>query len=81
MTTYHPVSCDTHSQYELLVMHRSRCEWHYQSGDGQAQTFIGTAIDLQTINKEEFLLIRADDTTTMSIRLDRIIRYDEQRPL
>ena len=81
MTAYHPVSCDTHSQYELLVMHGSRCEWHYQGDEGQTQTFVGTAIDLQTINKEEFLLIHADDKTAMSIRLDMIIRYDEQRLL
>lgn len=78
MTTYQPVSCDTHSQYELLVMHRTQCEWHYQSDKGQAQTFVGTAIDLQTINKEEFLLIHGNDKTTISIRLDRITRYDEQ---
>lgn len=80
MTSYHPVSCDTHSQYELLVMHRSRCEWHYQGDEGQTQTIVGTATDLQTINREEFLLICADDTSTMSIRLDRIIQYNEQVP-
>jgi len=75
MTTYHPISCDRHSRYELLVMHGTRHQWHYQDAQGLENITHGVAIDLITHHKEEFILIQKDDHSTVTIRLDRITRY------
>lgn len=72
MTTYHPISCDSHSRYELLVMHRTRHQWHYQDERGLENNIHGVAIDLLTRDKEEFIVIHKDDHSTVTIRLDKI---------
>ena len=78
MNPYNPVSCDLHSQYELLIMHHDRITVHYRDPVNQSQHISGLAHDLYTRNGEEFIVIQPDRDAALHIRLDRIIEYSKE---
>lgn len=66
---YRPISCDFHSELELLALRRSPVEIHYRSSDGAAATLHAPILDLYTRNGEEFLLLPGQK----ELRLDSLI--------
>ena len=75
MTTndYQPISCDLHSEYELLAMHRTPVVVQYRDEDGTENHFQGRVIDVSTRQDGEYLKLEGEETT-VEIRLDRILR-------
>jgi len=76
---YTPISCATHSELELEIMHRQQLqvEWH-ESGDtaDSLRSAIISPLDLLTRAGEEFLICRLDQIKTkLRIRLDRITKF------
>ena len=67
---YRPISCDFHSELELLALRRSTVEIHYHSGhDGAEALDQAPILDIFTRNGEEFLLLPGQK----EIRLDHLI--------
>jgi transcriptional antiterminator Rof (Rho-off) len=56
-------------------MQGARHEWHYRDEQGLENCIHGVAIDLLTRSSEEFIVIEKDDHSTVTIRLDKIIRH------
>jgi Rho-binding antiterminator len=74
MKTYHPISCDFHSELELFAMRQQPVEIRYtaDSPKGKAhseRTICETIQDLYTRNGEEFLLLPDGS----KIRLDQLV--------
>lgn len=66
---YQPISCDFHSELELLALRGALCQVLYKSEDEKIVNISGIIKDLYTLNKEEFLLLQ--DST--EIRLDNLV--------
>ncbi len=71
MIDYQPIACALHSEYELAIMHRQKLQLKWHDAAGVTHSAIVLPLDLQTKNREEFLLV-AYDGRHESIRLDRI---------
>ncbi len=71
---YQPVSCDLHSQYELLAQHRATVTIHYQDEQGAEQHFHGRVVDVYTHDGAEFMKLENEAGETLTVRLDRIDR-------
>ncbi|MEZ4963209.1 MAG: Rho-binding antiterminator [Saprospiraceae bacterium] len=71
MTTlpYQPISCDFHSELELLALRRTTVEIRYRNGEGVETIEHAPLLDLYTRNREEFLLL----PNNREIRLDQLI--------
>lgn len=69
---YKPVSCATHSEYELLIMHREIIRLRWLDNNGINDLSMVTAKDLQTKAGEEFLIIEDNHGKQYQVRLDRI---------
>ena len=74
---YIPVSCDIHSQFELLIMHNSSIQLDWQDENDKIFSEIVKPKDVQTKSGEEFLLVLNKHNETLKIRLDRIRFYKE----
>lgn len=69
---YKPVSCDIHSQLELLIMHGKRLQVEYIHNDDIIKQII-TPHDIVTRkDKGEFLLATNDSEEALEIRLDTL---------
>ncbi|MES9876949.1 MAG: Rho-binding antiterminator [Candidatus Sedimenticola sp. PURPLELP] len=68
MTDYQPISCQLHSEYELLAMNRTPVR---VSLAGRDTPLLGTIIDIKARNGAEFLLLKSDNKET-ELRLDSI---------
>lgn len=68
-TTYRPISCDFHSELELLALRRQPVEIRYRDEDEKETIILDSIHDLYTRNGEEFLLLPGGH----EIRLDRLI--------
>lgn len=78
MTTYVPIDCGLHSQYELWCMHRRRLRLSWKEADGGSVTGEGRAMDLFTRGGAEWLVVEDDHGVRQELRLDRI---EDARPL
>jgi Rho-binding antiterminator len=65
---YKPISCDFHSELELLALRGTSCQILYKTEEG-IQSISGVIKDLYTLNKEEFLLLQ----DSKKIRLDQLV--------
>ena len=73
-TSYKPISCDLHSQYELAIMHKNKlCLTWVEEGESVTKTDI-TPVDVQTKNKAEFLIAKTPKQDELVIRLDQITK-------
>jgi len=72
---YQPVSCDMHSELEVLIMHNSKVKIKWQ--DGIVHEAVLRVLDLQTKHGAEYLHARNDDNELTIIRLDTIHDYNE----
>jgi len=70
---YEPISCDLHSEYELLAMHRTPVTVQYLDDDGAEQHFQGSVTDIFTRDGAEYMRLQGKDGT-LEVRLDRIER-------
>lgn len=70
---YQPVSCDLHSEYELLAMHRTPVTVQYLDNEGAEQHFQGQVTDVFTRDGAEYMRLQAGDAE-LEVRLDRIER-------
>jgi Rho-binding antiterminator len=66
---YQPISCDFHSELELLALRRIVCPIRYLGEQGSTIEIEACISDLYTRNGEEFLLLPGG----REIRLDRLI--------
>ncbi len=72
---YTQVSCATHSQLELMIMHAETLQLTINTGMGQ-ETMLLKPYDLVIRrDKGEYLLGRGMDEKSYSIRLDQIITF------
>ncbi len=69
MKTYHPISCDFHSELELFALRQQPVEISYTTTDGQVASICEAIKDLYTRNGEEFLLLPNGN----EIRLDQLV--------
>lgn len=70
---YTPISCDTHSELELAVMHRQRLHVRWHDGNVWRDGVV-IPLDINTRHGEEFLACRLATGEDIDIRLDRLIR-------
>ncbi len=70
-TDYVPISCDTHSEYELAILHRQKLQLFWHEKNVFHHQWI-LPLDLQTRCGEEFLIGRNEAGETLTLRLDRI---------
>ena len=73
MKPYQPVSCEIHSQYELLVLQHNRISLGYLDVNGNRRQVTGTPLDLYTRKGEEFIILQTGTENALTIRLDRIV--------
>lgn len=75
MKTYHPISCDFHSELELFALRQQPVEITYRTvadptgSNGSESTICAAIKDLYTRNGEEFLLLPDGS----EIRLDQLV--------
>ena len=74
---YIPVSCDLHSEFELLIMHNRTLELNWQDNNGKQFNSRVKPKDLQTRKGEEFLVVVDNYNQEIAIRLDRVNSYKE----
>jgi transcriptional antiterminator Rof (Rho-off) len=77
MSDYSPVSCEAHSLYELAVMQGKSVLVRWQDSEGVNEMYL-LPIDVETKNREEFLLARDSENVTLRIRLDRILSFQPE---
>ena len=70
-TDYRPISCDSHDTFEIAVLHRTRVRLAWTE-DGNLHTETLTPVDIETTNREEYLIARSDNGQTVRVRLDRV---------
>ncbi|MDH5407834.1 MAG: transcriptional antiterminator, Rof [Gammaproteobacteria bacterium] len=70
-TSYQPVSCDIHSEYELAIMHKKHLTLCWDD-HGQIISANVLPLDLITREKQEFLLVKDENDKRLEIRLDHI---------
>jgi Rho-binding antiterminator len=70
---YQPISCDLHSEYELLAMHRTPVTVQYVDDEGAEQHFQGSVTDVFTREGAEYMKLEAEEGM-LEVRLDRIER-------
>jgi transcriptional antiterminator Rof (Rho-off) len=70
---YKPVSCDQHSEYELLALHHDLVTVQYLDESGVEQHFQGRVMDVFTRDHAEYLRLEGE-SGTLEVRLDRIER-------
>jgi transcriptional antiterminator Rof (Rho-off) len=78
MSDYRAISCEQHSEYELLIMRRQRLQISGRSERGEERELAVLPLDLISRAGEEFLLVETEAGERLEFRLDRII---EARPL
>ncbi|MEW8506650.1 MAG: hypothetical protein AB2598_08075 [Candidatus Thiodiazotropha sp.] len=70
---YSPIPCAEHEAYQYAVMKRTmlKLSWHDEAGaEHRVQAL---PIDVVTRDSAEFLVLKQQDGSTLSVRLDRII--------
>ena len=67
-TPYRVISCEKHSQYELLAMHRQHCRINTTDN----HQYEGRVTDILTRDRAEYLQLTGTDGQPQEIRLDLI---------
>ena len=72
-STYHPVSCALHSEYELAIIRQVQLELVYLDDQQSQHTVTVLPLDLETRQHAEYLLAKTREDLNMRIRLDHIL--------
>ena len=70
---YKPVSCATHSEYELAIMHKQVLSITSRNKDGIRYSEEVVPLDIITREKAEYLVFRDQNGVKKEKRLDKII--------
>ncbi|MGD8515207.1 MAG: Rho-binding antiterminator [Granulosicoccaceae bacterium] len=70
---YTPISCASHSEYELCIMHRQRLRLTWRDETGAQRVGVVSPVDLITRERVEYLLVKDEHGEQKQIRLDKII--------
>jgi len=74
---YRPIPCETHSEYELAILHRTRLAMRWRDAAGLEHHARVLPLDTEaTADKKEYLLVEHEDGARERVRLDRIISAD-----
>ena len=73
---YTPIDCGLYSEYELLIMRRTRLRVHWRDADGNDHMEMLRPTDLQTRQGQEFMYAVTESGDERCIRLDRIIKSE-----
>jgi transcriptional antiterminator Rof (Rho-off) len=73
MTDYRPISCDRHSEYELLAMRRSRIRLDADAPEGPVRGLSCWVEDVYTRDGAEYLQVTTDAGERLVYRLDWIV--------
>ena len=73
-TDYRPVSCDLHSEFELLAMRRGRVALEVVDETGHRHGVSGQVMDVSTRAGAEYLELVTDAGERVAYRLDRLAR-------
>ncbi len=71
--SYQSISCADYSNYELWIMRNQSLIAAWKKANGQECIANLQPLDLQTRNKQEFLIARLPQGDRVEIRLDHII--------
>lgn len=71
-TSYIPIACSLHDEYEIAVMRKNRISIKWMDDNGDVRNESVLPIDLRAKNKEEFLVVLDQAHNEKCIRLDRI---------
>ncbi len=74
MTDYTPIDCGLHSEYELAILRGKRLRISWRGADGQHHIDVLKPLDLQTRNREEFLIGEDRQGQQLELRLDHILK-------
>lgn len=72
-STYHPISCALHGEYELAIMRQAQLELVYIDDQQSRQTVTVLPVDLETRQHAEYLLVKTQGDLNLRIRLDHIL--------
>ncbi|MFA5531055.1 MAG: Rho-binding antiterminator [Thiohalomonadaceae bacterium] len=71
---YRPIPCETHAEYELAIMHRTRLAMRWRDATGAEHHARVLPLDTEaTADKEEYLVVERENGQRERIRLDRIL--------
>lgn len=74
-TPYQVISCERHSEYELMAMHRRHCRLSWQSAEQSLETE-GMVVDIVTRDRAEYLVLQESNGQRHEIRLDKILSLE-----
>ena len=82
-TDYVPVSCDLHSEFELLAMRRAPIRLDARLAEGEVRGLECRVLDVQTRDGAEYLELEDRGGRRLCCRLDRVrgIRLDDGRQI
>lgn len=72
MQKYICVGCNLYDRLELLAMRKTEVDLIFEDDNNQRVTQTHVIVDLQTKNKEEFLIT----ATGLRLRLDKVLNLD-----
>jgi transcriptional antiterminator Rof (Rho-off) len=72
---YQVISCERHSEYELMAMHRRQCRLCWQNSEKTVEAN-GIVLDILTRNRAEYLVMQESNGQRHEIRLDKIISLE-----
>lgn len=76
-STYHPIACALHDEYELAVIHKKHLSIRWLDDLGKLHVAKVLAKDILVKNKEEFLIAEMPANKELCIRLDKIVLLDK----
>ena len=68
---YRPISCANHDVFEIAILHRAQLCLTWVE-DNVLRDEVVTPLDIETVNHEEFLIVRSTTGQTFRLRLDWI---------
>lgn len=75
MSDYQPISCASHSELELAIMHRQRLLLRLRDGDGVREERL-LPVDIGAEKGVEYLHAEREDGERVKIRLDAIVHFE-----
>ncbi len=73
---YQPVSCQLHSELELIIMHKKTIQIQVKSDSGMLAKTIMPFDIISRSGTGEFLLAEDNNRKKLEIRLDQILQYE-----
>ena len=75
MQPYIPVSCQLHSELELMIMHEKTLQLKLNNSHETTENLVAKPYNILTKDKNEFLQLKNTIGELIDIRLDRIVSF------